>query len=194
MADESRRLVFDAPGRADQLSEGLAGSWNETIRGAYETLVGAGSTLATPFFTLDPSEIADPRGASIKWFGDPAEPAFCIDASAARALSDWGIRGRHALHNEYCEYAVVHRRDQQGRLRPKRVQVTTELREYWVCVAREDPDALRRMAGEMLGVEVGWPDLYGVADPDDLTGEQREIAVGHTLAGHGNHGHLQEAA
>jgi hypothetical protein len=191
--EQPGRLSFDPPGGADQLPEALAVSWNHTIRAAYDALAAPGSPLATRFFAIDFSEITEPAEASVKWFGDPAEPTFCIDATAARELSDWGVRGRHALHNEYCEYAVVHRRDERGRLRPKRVQVTTELREYWVCVAKHDPDAFRRMAEDVLGFAVGWEELYGVADPDGLTTEQREIAVGHVLAGHGNDDRLQQA-
>jgi hypothetical protein len=188
-----RVRAYDAPGRADVLGDDPAESWNEAIRSAYGELTAGGSPLATRFFSIDPAAVAEPAKAGAKWFGDPAEPAFCIDAAAARALSDWGVRGRHELQNEYCEYVVIGRRDRQGRLRPKRVTVTTELREYWVCVARKDPERLRDMAQSVLGVEVGWPDLYGVGDPHALDAGEREIAVGHAIAGHGNHEHLIEA-
>lgn len=56
-------------------------------------------------------------------------------------------------------------RDASGRQRPKRVEVTTELRGYWSCVALHDPDAVRAMAADVLGSEPGWEELFGVARP-----------------------------
>lgn len=58
--------------------------------------------LRSRFMTLDVAELEQPVQAAVKWFGDPAEPQFCIDEETARNLSDWEVRGRHALHNEYC--------------------------------------------------------------------------------------------
>ena len=182
-------MAYSAPGRADELEDRLLASWNEAIEAAYASLADLGSR----FFALDPGQLEQPGPATVKWFGDPAEPSFCIDAEAARTLSDWGVRGRHALHNEYCEYAVVQRPDASGRLRPKRVQVTTELREYWVCVAMAEPDALREMATQVLGSEPSWEDLYGVADPSALNGSEREVAFSHTVGGNGGHQHLLQA-
>ena len=182
-------MAYSAPGRADELDDRLLVSWNEAIEAAYSTL----AELESRFFALDPEQLEEPGPATVKWFGDPAEPYFCIDAEAARTLSDWGVRGRHALHNEYCEYAVVRRRDASGKLRPKRVQVTTELREYWACVAVAYPDALREMATGVLGSEPSWDDLYGVPDPSVLDEAAREIAFSHTLGGNGGHQHLIDA-
>jgi hypothetical protein len=182
-------MAYSAPGRADELDDRLLASWNEAIEAAYADLAELGSR----FFTLDPGQLDQPGQATVKWFGDPAEPSFCIDGEAARALSDWGVRGRHGLHNEYCEYALVQRRDASGRLRPKRVQVTTELREYWSCMAVAHPAALREMATGVLGSEPSWSDLYGVADPTRLDEAEREIAFSHALGGNGGHAHLAQA-
>lgn len=184
-------MVYDVPGRADQLSADLVQKWNETIQAAYENqLSGLGSSR---FFTLDPSTLTDPIPAAIKWFGDPAEPDFCLGAEVAQQLSDWGIRGRHDLHNEYCEYQIIDRPDATGRMRPKRVQITTELREYWVNVAKYDPQSVRVMVQSVLGFEPAWEDLYGVSDPLILTEEQREIAFSRLVAGSGGDRKLEDA-
>lgn len=184
-------MPYDVPGRADELSEELVRRWNDTIAAAYES---QDASLKSRFFELEPQRLREPQQTDeVKWPGDPAEPSFCIDDQTAQVLCDWGKEGRHALHNEYCEYAVVSRRDGTGRPRPKRVEVTTELREYWSCVAIRDPDRVRAMAAETLGSEPGWEELFGVADPHALSEEEREVAFGHAVAGHGNDPRLVDA-
>jgi hypothetical protein len=182
-------MAYSVPGKADDLGEALVARWNDTIQATWDSL----ANLRSRFMTLDVAELDQPVQAAVKWFGDPAEPQFCIDEQTARNLSDWDVRGRHALHNEYCEYVIVRRRDGSGRLRPKRVQVTSELREYWSAIAVVDPDAVRQMAARTLGFEPSWEDLYGVRDPRGLDEDAREVAFGHTVAGHGNHRRLQQA-
>jgi hypothetical protein len=178
-------INYAVPGNADSVSTQILNAWNETIQQQYERLA---PDLGSRFFGIDPQTVPSPTPTTaVKWFADPAEPVGCIDREYARLLSDWDIRGRHALHNEYAEYHVIQRPDPNtGRPRNKRVEVTTELREYWVCVARQDPDAVRSMAGTILGTPPAWQDLYGVADPTQLTPAQREVAFCRLVAGHGN--------
>ena len=88
---------------------------------------------------------------------------------------------------------TVTQRDATGALRPKRVEITTEFREYWACIAMHDPDMVRAMAADVLGAEPSWEDLYGVADPHAMSVEEREIAFGHNVAGHGNDRRLRVA-
>ena len=184
-------MPYDVPGRADEVNVQLLREWNDTIAAAYDS---QDESLKSRFFALDAERLRNPEQTDgIKWPGDPAEPSFCIDDQTAQVLSDWGREGRHALQNEYCEYAVVSRRDATGALRPKRVQVTTELREYWSFVAVRDPDRVRAMAAEVLGREPEWTELFGVPDPHTLTEDEREVAFGHTVAGHGNDPRLEGA-
>jgi len=184
-------MPYDAPGHADELSPGLRERWNETIARAFASQNDA---LKTRFFALDPSALREPRASdAVKWPGDPGKPAFCVGEANAQALADWGLTGRRAVHLEYCEYMVLKRADETGALRPKRVEITTEFREFWACVAMHDPDKVRAMATEVLGAEPSWRELYGVADPHALSVEQREIAFGHTVAGHGNDRRLRVA-
>ncbi|MFC5471211.1 hypothetical protein ACFPPD_21210 [Cohnella suwonensis] len=135
---------------------------------------------------LEASSFHNPVRAPMKWFGDPLQPRRCIGDEWTQRLADWGDIGRQGLHHEYCEYTVIHIPDSSGRLRPKRVQVTTELREYWVCVAIHDPHRLSAMAQEILGREPSWEELYGIKDPFALNEKQREIAFSTYTAGHGN--------
>ena len=118
--------MYDPPGRADTISPRLLRRWDELVADNHRRLL---PEYESPFFTLDPESLSGPVRAHVKWFADPAEPAFCIDREAAQRLSDWGVRGRHALHNEYCEYGAVMRPGPDGSPRPKRIVLTTELRE-----------------------------------------------------------------
>jgi hypothetical protein len=184
-------MPYDAPGHADELTDELRARWNETIGRAFASQNDA---LKKRFFTLDPRELRNPRSTdAIKWPGDPGKPAFCVGEANAQALSDWGLTGRRAVQLEYCEYMVLTARDATGALRPKRVEITTEFREFWACVAMHDPDKVRAMAADVLGVEPSWRELYGVPDPHALRVEEREIAFGHTCAGHGNDRRLRVA-
>ncbi|MGH3972616.1 MAG: hypothetical protein ACRDS9_04735 [Pseudonocardiaceae bacterium] len=183
-------MAYDVPGLADQLSSSLVMRWNETIQDAYDSLE---RTFGSRFFTWDPGSLESPVSATVKWFGDPAEPNFCISPETAQKLSDWGVRGRQMLHNEYCEYHTMHRPDTSGRMRPKRVIITTELREYWVNLAMHDPDAVRGLAASVLGFEPSWEDLYGVANPASLSTQRRKVAFSRLVAGHGNDNALAAA-
>src|SRR5690606_1833370 len=75
-----------------------------------------------------------------------------------------------------------------GNEQPKRVVVTTELREYWMNMAVHDPLFLRDRVLEVLGKEVAWEDLYGagVTNPLPLDLRERRIRFARTVAGHGN--------
>ena len=184
-------MPYDAPGHADALDDELRARWNETIARAYASQNDA---LKTRFFSLDPDALLQARRSdAIKWPGDPGKPAFCVGEANAQALADWGLTGRRAVQLEYCEYMVASGRDATGALRPKRVEVTTEFREFWACVAMHAPDKVRAMATEVLGEQPSWEDLYGVPDPLALSVEEREIAFGHACAGHGNDRRLRVA-
>ena len=184
-------MAYDAPGRADELTDELRARWNETVARAFDTQA---ASLKTRFFSLDPAALRNPRRSdAIKWPGDPGKPAFCVGEAMARNLSDWGLTGRRAVQLEYCEYMTVGARDTTGAQRPKRIEVTTEFREFWSCIAMHDPDRVRAMATEVLGVPPSWYDLYGVSDPHGLTPDAREIAFGHACSGHGNDRRLRVA-
>ncbi|MCO1656354.1 hypothetical protein [Pseudonocardia humida] len=173
-------MPYDVPGRADDLAPGLVKSWNDRIAAEFARLE---PSFGSRFFSIDPVAVGSTARVPVTWFGDPAEPAFCLGAAAAQRLSDWDERGRAVLHNEYCEYAAVRAVDADGRRRLKRVQVTTELREYWVTLARSSPDAVRGLVTGITGTEPAWTDLYGVADPTALSEDARESAFAALVAG-----------
>lgn len=175
--------TYKSPGNADELGDDLTQKWNEEIERSYDAQA---DILKSRFFTLDADSIGGTPVNAVRWFGDPAEPAFCLGPKEAEELSDWGMRGRHVLHNEYCEYVVLYQKDSAGRSRPKRVEVTTELREYWTTLAVHAPEKTRDLARSVLKTEVEFADLYGTNNPGALTERQRLIAFSTATAGHGN--------
>lgn len=184
-------MPYDAPGRADALDDELGARWNETIARAFDNQA---DRLKTRFFSPDPGALREPRRSdALKWPGDPGKPAYCVGEQMARKLADWGLIGRRAVHLEYCEYQTVHATDAGGATRPKRIEVTTEFREFWTCVAIHEPGRVRAMAAAVLGFEPTWEELYGAADPRALAPEEREIAFATTCAGHGNDRRLRAA-
>ncbi len=172
-------MSYEAPGRADTLAPPLLERWNETIVAAHAQL----SEFDTRFFVIDPSSLGDASPAPVEWFADPLEPAHCLGAVAAQRVCDHGLPARQLLHDEYCEYRIVARTDASGRRRPKRVEVTTELREYWLCLAEHDPPLVRETASSTLGREVSWKDLYGVSTPEALAPAERRLAFARLVAG-----------
>jgi hypothetical protein len=185
-------MPYESPGRADALSDELLTAWNDVIARVFGDL----GPRHTRFFSIDTDAFEDPAiVTNISWTGDPAEPTHCgeFDQATIRALSDWGAEGRHQLQNEYCEYAVIRRPDGSGRLRPKRVQITTELREYWLCLAVHDPVRLREIASATLHREVRWEELYGT-DPGRLDAVGREARFAVEVAGNGGQRALVDKA
>lgn len=175
-------MAYEVPGRADNVSADVLNAWNAAINREHRRQMDNG--LGSRFFSIDPAAIPNSKTVdSVKWFANPAEPEFCIDATAARQLSDWGARGRANVQNEYCEYAVIFATDSEGKRRPKRVEITTELREYWLIVATLDPDLMLRMATEVLGFTPPFADLYGADDPHAMTPQQRMSAFTRLVAG-----------
>ncbi len=162
--------MYDVPGFSDNVNEDIKNAWNEAVKSNYNS---SDSNPDPKYFPLDPNDIRESSDAKVFWFADPQEPQHCFDERIAQQLSDFGIEGRKLLHNEYCEYTIVKRQDSSGKLRPKRVNVTTEFKAYWECVARRDPNLLRKILKEILGIQPSWQDLYGVDDPFVLTEQMR---------------------
>jgi hypothetical protein len=182
-------MAYTTPGRADELSAPLVQEWNRLIEVEFDRQNAAGPLGR--FLARDPAQITNGVVTdTVRWSAAPAEPESCFDTPTARALSNWDVRGRHELHNEYAEYAVVYRFDDQGRRRPKRVEVTTELREYWAMIAEADPEVCLGLARSVLGEPVSMEDLYGpdVGNPLTRTALERRRRFNFYVAGSGGGG------
>jgi hypothetical protein len=173
---------MDVPGRADSLSPELRERWRAHVDAVYARFLRA---YPSRFFRRSASELKNPTPLAVKWFADPLLPKRIFGEDTARQLCDWDIEGRYGLHDEYCEFHVTYAVDDAGRVRPKRVEISTELREYWLLVAEHDPNAVRAMATDVLGFEPRWRDLYGVNNPFSLSPRARSLRFARQVAGHG---------
>ncbi|HEU4398905.1 MAG TPA: hypothetical protein VFU54_13855 [Actinomycetota bacterium] len=196
MPPKAKLVLYDPPGRADLLDGKVLREWNKVIERTYQqqgTLElfpekNPELKLATSFFQVDP-RAAGPVVLA-KWSADPLSPVTCVGLERARRLCDDDRLGRANVQVEYCESRVVRVAD-GGRLRPKRVEVTTELREYWVCVAQHDPDKLREMVTDRLGFVPDWDQLYGT-NPFTLDEHERKRAFARLVAGNGEEADLRD--
>jgi hypothetical protein len=214
---DSTTASFAAPGFVTDLDENLTQLWNNTIHRHYEDLAkpeSDGGLGKARFFVLDPQTVNNGvETDAVKWAADPAEPNFCVDRQTAKNLSDWataaghpiheafGSKGRDWVQNEYCEYVVLYQKFEEGdsqnpkiRYRPKRILLTTELREYWLLLAEQAPNKLQEVASSILGRAVQWSELYGpiVTDPTTLSPEQRRFQFALWVAGGESEGDLLE--
>ena len=172
--------MYKSPGNLNELKPQLLKVWSDIITREISR------QTASRFFKDNPANITNGQEiASVRWSGAPAEPRFCLNRTWAQKLSDWSVRGRHNTQNEYCEYRVLTAVDQLGRVRQKRVEFTSELREYWVVLAMHDPDALRGAVNSILGRIPTWKELYDHSDPLSLNEDERRIRFSTTVAGNG---------
>ncbi len=179
--------MYEVPGKADRVSTAVQEAWNNLIKTLYDSL-----KLSHPgtFLVAEPESIdaGEPINA-VRWAANPAVPLACLDNNeqTTRALCDFGVRGRHELHNEYLEYQVVYGEDNAGNRRPKRVIMTTELREYWTTLAVHDPTFCKELAESLVGRTISWSELYGVgiSDPNVLSEDERLFRFSLEVAGDG---------
>lgn len=179
--------MYEVPGKADAVSTIVKESWNNLIAAIYNSQK---QRHPGTFLVLDPTSInAGAPINAVRWAANPAVPLACLDNSEekTRALCDFGIRGRHVLHNEYSEYMVIYRTDAQGNRRPKRVILTTELREYWTTLAVYDPPYCKQLAESLVERTISWSELYGtgVSDPNTLSEDERLFRFSVEVAGDG---------
>ena len=179
--------MYEVPGKADTVSTTVQEAWNNEIKVFYDSL-----KVSHPgtFLVLAPESIdAGAPINAVRWAANPAVPLACLDNNEekTRALCDFGIRGRHVLHNEYLEYMVVYGEDDGGNKRPKRVIMTTELREYWTTLAVYDPPYCKELAESLIGRNLSWSELYGtdVSDPNTISEDERLFRFSVEVAGNG---------
>lgn len=154
--------VFRSPGLADaDVPSVVIDEWNELVA----STITSTTQGISPFLELDPRSIKNGTTTSaVKWTGEPLEPVNCIDEETAERLSDWGLRGRLVLHNEYLEYGLVMRPDPgTGRLRPKRFIATTELMEWWRTMAIHAPAFFVDRANAIAGTSFSTSALLGMS-------------------------------
>ena len=81
------------------------------------------------------------------------------------------------LQEEYVEWRTV--RERGGAI--SRVELTTELRDYWRVLAAHEPDRTVDLVGELTGRAVAPEDVYGIRAPAALDPAERGRAFAATM-------------
>ena len=103
---------------------------------------------------------------TVDWNGFPELMRSCLGVNKSMRLLDWrtgqGDRGRAIGQDEYFEWRTV--RDATGKI--KRVEMTTELLEYWQILAGYHPAKTLRLIARFAGESsVPWQQVYGKTNP-----------------------------
>ncbi len=137
-------------------------------------------------FVLAVPDERTPHTTVIDWIGLPVRVTECVGRDQGLALLDLLLPGARTrrLQEEYIEWRVV--RDAHG---IRRVELTTELSDYWAVLAAYQPQRTLELIAEFAGdADVPVDAVYRGCDPFDAatTNAQREDAfVATMLSGEG---------
>jgi hypothetical protein len=122
----------------------------------------------------------------VDWDAFPVQVSACLRSDErANRLLDWttadGDQGRVVGHDEYLEWRTVRRAG--GKI--TRIELTTELQDYWRVLAAHRPERVLQLAARFAGeLAVDPRDVYGL-DPfaPGVTPGQRAAAFGQMMLG-----------
>lgn len=169
---------MNEPGGLDELSAAGRAAWTCRVEECIaEVLTDFGLDSPHRFVLAAPDERTRRRTA-IDWPGLPLRPVECLTRHQALALLDWTPsrgEGRIRQHQEeYAEWRVV--RDDMD---IRRVELTTELSDYWRVLAAFDPQRTLDLVASFAGQpSVDPQSVYRDCDPfsPSTTPEEREAA------------------
>lgn len=159
---------MDEPGGLRDLGANGRAAWDEAVARCMRSAIGADH----PHLLRAPDR-RTPHVVGPDWTGLPVRIAGCLGRACALAVLD----GERRLQEEYVEWRTV--RDPGGAIR--RVELTTELRDYWRVLAAHEPARTVELVGELTGRAVAAPDVYGIADPANHEPAAREQAFARTM-------------
>jgi hypothetical protein len=124
--------------------------------------------------------------ASVQWTGFPQRVASCLGRRRALELLDArsGLPGGRDLQEEYLEWRVVRHGSQI-----ERIELTTELADYWAILAAHAPNRLLALVAEFAHEEeVAVREVFGRDDALDtgVTPAERESAFRAAMLGVGS--------
>jgi hypothetical protein len=151
--------------------------WSQLVRSAHQQSINASRTRC---LLAEADADITPTVVRVDWGAFPIHVELCLQSEErANRLLDWttgmGDRGRLVGHEEYLEWRTV--RDPGGKI--VRVEMTTELPDYWLTLARHRPSRVLRLAARFAGEPSVAPrDIYGNLNPlaPGVTPDQREAA------------------
>ena len=163
--------AMNEPGGLRDLDDAGRVAWEEAVA----SCVRAVSPEDGHPFLLPAPDRRTPYVTGPDWTGLPARVVSCL--TRARALGVLDVERR--LQEEYLEWRTV--RDRGGAIR--RVELTTELRDYWRVLAAHEPARTVDRVGELTGRAVRSKEVYGIRDPAAVDAATREEAFAATMIG-----------
>jgi hypothetical protein len=151
---------------------------DDSGRAAWAAAVAAGIPAGAHPFLLRAADRRTREVTGPDWTGLPTRIVGCLGRARALALLDADRR----LQEEYLEWRTV--RDPGGAIR--RVELTTELRDYWRVLAAHEPERTVDLVGELTGRAVRPRQLYGVRAPAALSPAARGDAFAATTIARSN--------
>lgn len=163
------------PGGLQELDEFGLSAWQRRLEACFNEVKAA---FGPTNFVVDHPDDRTLRATAIDWVGLPARVAECLTRARALELSDGNPsdpgEGPRSLQEEYIEWRVV--RDRQG---IRRVELTTELSDYWRVLAAYRPHrTLELVRGFARDTKVPPEAVYRGCDPlaGSTTPQEREAA------------------
>ncbi len=156
---------MDEPGGLRDLDDSGRAAWAEAVAGC---MPAGRHPFLLPAADGRTTELTGPD-----WTGLPTRVVACLTRERALGLLD----AERRLQEEYLEWRTV--RDRGGAIR--RVELTTELRDYWRVLAAHAPDRTIDLVGELTGRTVGPKAVYGISAPAALDPAERGRAFTATM-------------
>jgi hypothetical protein len=176
---------LQAPGLLHELDRLGAKEWEATVATTLDDVLRDLRRVgrAPQRLTDDLAQVPDVRAPD--WPGFPARIGLCVGRRAVLRLLDWrpadeGDLGRVRHQEEYLEWRLVRESASGGAI--ARIEMTTELREYWEVLAAQQPQTLLNLVAELAGVdEVDPEEVYGDVDLGEADEAARASAFRHTM-------------
>jgi hypothetical protein len=131
--------------------------------------VSVPSGCASDRFLLEFPDSRTPDVTGPDWTGLPPRAVARLGRSTALAVLD----ARRDLQEEYLEWRAVHGAD--GRL--ERVELTTELPDFWRVLAANDAERTLDLIGQFVGRSVEPTEVYGGPVPDTATAREEAFVA-----------------
>lgn len=158
------------PGLLAELGPEGAAAWSRRVAGAMRAAAESDFLRAT-------GGDETPGLTATDWTGFPARVAECLTRGEALPLLDWACPKKpRALQEEYVEWRVV--RDGEA---IRRVELTTELSDYWRVLAAYEPERTLELVAEFARRPVPPESVYGMSDPFGATPAARDRAFQATM-------------
>jgi hypothetical protein len=141
---------MEEPGGLQSLNEAGKVAWDHTIQSCFQAVLGG--TNLHPFLLPMPDE-RTPDLTGPDWTGLPIRALSCTSRHQALAALD----NQRGLQEEYIEWRVVRGDDH----RIRRVELTTELRDYWAVLAAYEPERTLDLVSELIDRPVHAEQVYG---------------------------------